>query len=283
MKKCRVVKISASRTVGSGGVHIKQEPGLKPISGRGKRESKEVIELEEDDVVPEDEEVPPKKMPKFDEESISGCENSSSAYQTRGNTPDWSSVFKHSSGVPPSVKQTFGGPADDMDEKIKSILSGKMSALNSSLDNSSSNMCSPDRPAPGTSNSLIKASSVVVTPVKAESVAASSMSKAGCGNQLTSFKFHKPLNTNLPPVPVMQTVFTVPIEALTPYYSSRWTLVCRVVEKSDRIEWNNNKGEGCLFSCELMDCNKSTVKAVFFKEACDKFFAYVQKGKVRKN
>ena len=43
-----------------------------------------------------------------------------------------------------------------------------------------------------------------------------------------------------------------PIVALTPY-NSRWTLHVRVTNKSAIKTWTNAKGEGKLFSMDLLD------------------------------
>jgi replication factor A1 len=63
-------------------------------------------------------------------------------------------------------------------------------------------------------------------------------------------------------------------------YQNRWVVKARVVSKSEIKTWSNARGEGSLFSVELLDSSGSDVKATFFKEAVDKFFNLFQIGKV---
>lgn len=46
-------------------------------------------------------------------------------------------------------------------------------------------------------------------------------------------------------------VSTLPISAITPY-QNRWTIKARVTSKSDIRRWNNARGEGHLFSMDLV-------------------------------
>ena len=70
-----------------------------------------------------------------------------------------------------------------------------------------------------------------------------------------------------------------PISALN-MYNNKWTLRARLVNKSDIRTWSNAKGEGSLFSVELLDASKMDIRATFFKEAVDKFYNFVQVGQV---
>lgn len=51
--------------------------------------------------------------------------------------------------------------------------------------------------------------------------------------------------------------------------------------KTDIRRWSNAKGEGTLFSIDLLDSQGGEIRATFFKEACDKFFGVLEQGKVR--
>ena len=62
-------------------------------------------------------------------------------------------------------------------------------------------------------------------------------------------------------------------------YNNRWTIRARVVSKGDIRTWSNSKGEGRLFSCELMD-ESCDIRATFFKEAVDKFYNFLQVSQV---
>jgi replication factor A1 len=44
--------------------------------------------------------------------------------------------------------------------------------------------------------------------------------------------------------------------------------------------WSNARGEGTLFSVDLLDSYNGEIRATFFKEACDKFFPLIEEGKV---
>jgi len=71
----------------------------------------------------------------------------------------------------------------------------------------------------------------------------------------------------------------IPIAALNPY-QNRWTIKARVTSKSIIRRWSNARGEGHLFSVDLLDAEGGEVKGTFFKEACDKWEPVLQEGKV---
>lgn len=63
-------------------------------------------------------------------------------------------------------------------------------------------------------------------------------------------------------------------------FQNRWTIKARVVSKSEIKTWSNARGEGSLFSIELLDSSGMDVKATMFKEAVDKFYNLIQVGQV---
>ena len=63
-------------------------------------------------------------------------------------------------------------------------------------------------------------------------------------------------------------------------YQTRWTIRARITTKSDVRTWSNARGEGSLFSAELLDQSGVDIKAAFFKEAVDKFYNMLEEGKV---
>lgn len=63
-------------------------------------------------------------------------------------------------------------------------------------------------------------------------------------------------------------------------YNNRWTIRARVTAKSDIKTWNNAKGEGSLFSIDLLDSSGMDIRATFFKEAVDQFYPLLQIGNV---
>lgn len=69
-----------------------------------------------------------------------------------------------------------------------------------------------------------------------------------------------------------------PIAALN-MYNNRWTIQARLTVKSDIKTWSNSKGEGSLFSIEMLDSSQD-IRATFFKEAVDKFYHMLEVGKV---
>mmetsp|Transcript_27892 Transcript_27892/g.39242 ORF Transcript_27892/g.39242 Transcript_27892/m.39242 type:complete len:642 (-) Transcript_27892:59-1984(-) len=63
-------------------------------------------------------------------------------------------------------------------------------------------------------------------------------------------------------------------------YQNRWTIKARVTSKSDIRTWSNARGEGSLFSLELLDSSGMDVRATMFKEAVDKFYNFLEMDKV---
>ncbi|KAL7536539.1 hypothetical protein ACHAXR_007220, partial [Thalassiosira sp. AJA248-18] len=70
-----------------------------------------------------------------------------------------------------------------------------------------------------------------------------------------------------------------PISGLN-MYSNRWVIRAKVTSKGDVRTWSNAKGEGQLFSAELLDSSGTDVRCTFFKEAVDKFYNFLEEGRV---
>ena len=69
-----------------------------------------------------------------------------------------------------------------------------------------------------------------------------------------------------------------PIRDINPY-SNKWTIKARVTRKAGVKHWSNPKGEGTLFSIDLLDNQGSEIRATFFKEACEKFYPLIEELK----
>ncbi|XP_001358758.3 replication protein A 70 kDa DNA-binding subunit [Drosophila pseudoobscura] len=67
---------------------------------------------------------------------------------------------------------------------------------------------------------------------------------------------------------------THPISSLSPY-QNKWVIKARVTSKTGIRTWSNPRGEGKLFSMDLMD-ESGEIRATAFKEQCDKYFDMIQ-------
>ncbi|CAI6344445.1 unnamed protein product [Macrosiphum euphorbiae] len=69
-----------------------------------------------------------------------------------------------------------------------------------------------------------------------------------------------------------------PINSLSPY-QNKWTIRARVVNKAPVRTWSNQRGEGKLFSMDLLD-ESGEIRATAFNSECDKFFDMIEVNKV---
>ncbi|XP_030847892.1 replication protein A 70 kDa DNA-binding subunit isoform X2 [Strongylocentrotus purpuratus] len=69
-----------------------------------------------------------------------------------------------------------------------------------------------------------------------------------------------------------------PISSLTPY-QNRWTIKARVTNKTAIRTWSNARGEGKLFSMDLLD-QSGEIRCTAFKDMVDKYYEMIEIGKV---
>ena len=70
-----------------------------------------------------------------------------------------------------------------------------------------------------------------------------------------------------------------PIGMLNPY-GTKWTIKARVTAKSEIRKWSNARGEGTLFSIDLLDADNGEIRGTFFKEAVDKWYTQIDEQSV---
>lgn len=70
----------------------------------------------------------------------------------------------------------------------------------------------------------------------------------------------------------------MPIAMLNPYQNT-WTIKARVVSKAPIKRWSNARGDGKLFSMELVDQAGTAIRCTMFREAVDKFYEMLQANK----
>lgn len=71
----------------------------------------------------------------------------------------------------------------------------------------------------------------------------------------------------------------IPIAALNPY-QGRWAIKARVTAKGDLRRYNNARGDGKVFSFDLLDSDGGEIRATCFNAVVDRFYEVVEVGKV---
>ncbi|XP_077360409.1 replication protein A 70 kDa DNA-binding subunit-like isoform X2 [Festucalex cinctus] len=115
-----------------------------------------------------------------------------------------------------------------------------------------SGMVSPMQPSP------MKGSGMV-SPMQPSPMKGSGMATPSCSPSKSPTKF-------------------TPIYQLNPYLSN-WTIRARVTHKSDIRNWSNSRGEGKVFSFEIVD-ESGEIRITAFNSEADKFFSLVEQNKV---
>ncbi|XP_059634770.1 replication protein A 70 kDa DNA-binding subunit A [Cornus florida] len=71
----------------------------------------------------------------------------------------------------------------------------------------------------------------------------------------------------------------IPIAALNPY-QGRWAIKARVTAKGDIRRYNNARGDGKVFSFDILDSDGGEIRATCFNAVVDRFYDIIEVGKV---
>lgn len=112
------------------------------------------------------------------------------------------------------------------------------------------------------------------TGIKTEAVKTEPAATTNQARQSTSNASRSHQNSSSANESIFDNRATHPITSLSPY-QNKWVIKARVTSKSDIRHWSNAKGEGKLFSMDLMD-ESGEIRCTGFRDAVDKFYDLIQ-------
>ncbi|XP_047235672.1 replication protein A 70 kDa DNA-binding subunit-like isoform X2 [Girardinichthys multiradiatus] len=171
---------------------------------------------------------------------------------TNNNNKDWRTGFMGK--APMKTSTMMVSPMKTSPMKGSSMM---VSPIKTSPMKGSSMMVSPMKTSP------MKGSSMMVSPLKTSPMKGSPM-------KTSPMKATTSLPGSIPK--------SIPIATLNPY-TSKWTIKARVTKKTEIRNWSNSKGDGKLFSFEIVD-ESGEIRITAFNNEVDRFFSLVEQGKV---